>query len=179
MKYVSIDAETNGLWGNPFAVAAVVYNEEGEQEDAVIFRCPIEGEIDSWVEENVLPEMEGIEETHNSLTEMLASFGEWWMANKDGATVVWHMGHVVEAYLFRLLVEGGYIGEWDAPYVPVEVAMLLGAAGEAPDSVDKYMEKYGLIEPILVGGTHNPLYDALVAAEVFFHLKERGLTGNL
>ena len=179
MRYISIDVESNGLWGSPFAIAAVVYDERGEELERAVWRCPIEGEVDSWVRENVLPNLEGVEETHDSLAEMLASFGEWWIRNKEGAVALWHMGHVVEAGLFRLLVEGGYIGVWDAPYVPIEVSMLLAAANEQPDSVDTYVEKYGLEKPVLVGGTHNPLYDALVAGAVFFHLKERGLTGNL
>ena len=178
-SYISIDAETNGLWGQPFQISAVVYTAEGKEIERVSFRCPIEGEINSWVADNVLPQLEGVEVTHSSLAEMLAAFGKWWMAHKEGATAMWHMGHVVEAYVFRLLVEGGHIGEWDAPYVPIELSMLLASAGEPADSVDSYMEKHGLPKPELTGGTHNALYDALVAGTVFFHLKERGLVGNL
>ncbi len=80
------------------------------------------------------------------------------------------MGYVVESNLFRLMVRGGHIGEWDAPYVPVEVAEHLRIAGYAADSVDSYMESAGLKKPEVVGGTHNPLYDAMVAASVYFDL---------
>lgn len=168
--FISIDAETNGLWGNPFAVAMVVYSETGVELSRVTFRCPIEGSVNPWVEANVLPEMAEIAETHSSYEEMLQAIGAWWMENKDGATALWHMGHVVESYLFRELVRVGAIGEWDAPYVPVEVSQVLADNGFRPDSVDTYLEEKGLPKPELVGGTHNPLYDAVVAATVYFDL---------
>jgi hypothetical protein len=109
---------------------------------------------------------------YDSLDELLAAFGRWWMEHKEGATALWHMGHVVEAGLFRLLVEGGHIGEWDAPYTPIEVAEHLRLAGFAPDSVDGYLEERGLEKPEVAGGTHNPLYDCLVALEVYNDLQK-------
>jgi len=81
------------------------------------------------------------------------------------------MGHVVEAQLFRLMVEGGHLGPWDAPYVPVEISEVLRCNGYAPDSVDKALEALGLEKPVVEGGTHNPLYDAMVAAAVYFAIK--------
>ena len=169
---VSIDAETNGLWGYPFAVALVVYNEDGKGVDQFVGRCPIEGTVDGWVAENVLPAMEGIPVTHPALDALLADAAAFWLKYKSqGAEALWHMGHVVEAYLFRLMVERGYLGMWDAPYTPVEVAEILRCKGFAPDSVDSAAEKLGLPKPQVVGGTHNPLYDAEVAATVYFALK--------
>ena len=170
---ISIDAETNGLWGNPFAIAAVKYNKEGVEEARFVGRCPIEGDINPWVEENVLPEMGAIEETHASLQSLLADFGKWWLANKEGASAMWHMGHVVETYLFRLMVEGSHIGEWDAPYTPVELSEHLRLAGHAPDSVDSYMESAGIEKPDVEGGSHNPLFDAIAAAKVYFDLQQQ------
>lgn len=62
----SFDAETNGLWGQAFAVAAVLFDENGDEVARFVGRCPIEGEVNPWVKENVLPEMEGIPVTHKS-----------------------------------------------------------------------------------------------------------------
>lgn len=166
---ISIDAETNKLWGQPFAVAFVIIDEQGEELERALFRCPIADPVNSWVKENVLPEMAAIQETHGSLEEMLAAIGEWWVSRKD-ATAMWHMGHIVEAGLFRLLVEGGHIGEWDAPYVPIEVSQLLKDCGYAGDSVDGYAKQHDLKIEDVEGGTHNPLYDCLVTNAVYMHL---------
>jgi len=82
------------------------------------------------------------------------------------------MGHIVEAHVFRELHRTGAIGEWDAPYTPIEVSELLRSAGYAADSVDGYLETNNLQIPTVVGGTHNPLYDCIVAAEVYFDLSK-------
>lgn len=55
MKIFSWDCETNGLWGRAFAIGAVVY-EDGVEVKTFYARCPIEGKVDTWVEENVLPQ---------------------------------------------------------------------------------------------------------------------------
>ena len=98
---------------------------------------------------------------------MLKEFSNIYMSKKN-ATVIWHMGHIVETHLFRELKRLGLIGDWDAPYVPIEVSALLAVVGEKPDSVDSYVEKYNIKRPN--GSTHNPLYDCEVTAKVFEHL---------
>jgi hypothetical protein len=214
-KIISIDAETNGLWGKPFAIAAIIYelktvkclyvanhseyvqaelkfirvlNEEelapqssGYTECRVlrvpkwvetnkfIARLPDSAITDKWVKANVLPALASLPVTHGTTYDMLADFAAFYMKHKDADTL-WHMGHVVEAYLFRLLVQNRLIGEWDAPYCPIEVSEHLRQAGEKPDNVDAYAKKIGVTTEY--GNTHNPLYDCEVAARVFFHLKK-------
>jgi len=172
-KIISVDAETNGLWGQPFAVAFIMYDAFGVELDRATFRCPIEGNVNQWVKEHVLPEMGAIPLTHSSYEDMLESVGQWWLANKEGASVLWHMGHVVEAHLYRELHRIGCIGDWDAPYVPIELSCLLESAGYPADSVDNYISEKGLSLPDFKGGTHNPLYDAAAAASVYFDLKSK------
>ena len=164
-KFMSVDAETDGLWGQPFAVAAVVYQVvEGvlvEQDRICLFYG---ADIKStWVKENVLPTLD-MEPTNSSYHTMLEEFAHFYLENKS-ATVLWHMGHVVEAFLFRELQSLGLIGEWDAPYTPVEVATMLQLAGYDPSSVDSYARDTQMVLP--KGSTHNPLYDCIVAARVF------------
>lgn len=55
-KVFSVDAETNGLYGQAFAIAAVVY-ENGAKIAEFLARCPITGAIDPFVKENVIPQM--------------------------------------------------------------------------------------------------------------------------
>lgn len=168
-KYLSLDAETDGLWGNPFAIGMIVYETvEGKLRkiEETFWRLPNEVVKSEWVITNVLPTLD-FPVTHESYEEMLKDFSEKYMSKKNAA-VVWHMGHIVEAYLFRELHRLGFIGDWDAPYVPIEVSALLAAVGEKADSVDSYVEKYNIEKP--TGSTHNPLYDCEVTAKVFEHL---------
>ena len=170
-KIFSFDAETNGLWGQAFSIAAIVY-ENGVEVARFIGRCPIEGETNGWVAENVLPNMEDIPVTHSSYNELLADFAKFYLANKADAHVIVHMGFIVEVKLLRDAYNNSNIGEWDAPYPLIDVAGNLQQAGEDQTSVDAYVKKYGL-KVRDFGTTHNPLYDSEVAAVVFQHLQGR------
>lgn len=167
MNIISIDAETNALWGIPFAVAAIVYENEKEV-DRFVARISSENVTDQWVKDNVLPTLD-FPETHGSYESMLLDFSEFYIRHKN-ATALWHMGHVVESFLFRECVRLGFIGQWDAPYTPIEVSEHLRQKGYSPDSVDSYAKEQLL--PLPKGSTHNPLYDCEVAARVFFHLNQ-------
>lgn len=160
-KIISIDTETNGLWGKAFAIAGVVY-ENGKEVDRFIARCPIAEETNSWVAENVLPKMVDIEETRNSYPSMLYAFNQFLKKHKDGK-VLTHMGHIVEANLFRDMHELGIIGDFEAPYEWYDVCLLFG------DSVDSYNRIHGIMVEDVKGGTHNPLYDCVSAFKAFWH----------
>lgn len=172
MKIFSFDAETNGLWGEAFSIAAIVYNEDGKEEARFLGRCPIVGETNSWVAENVLPTMKDIPVNYSSYNEMLTAFAEFYLANKADASIIAHMSFIVEVKLIKDMHIAGLIGDWDAPYPLIDIAGNLQQAGEDPTSVDKYVEKYGL-EVRDFGTTHNPLYDSEVAAVVYMHLMEK------
>lgn len=166
---LSVDAETDGLWGLPFAIGAVVYNENGVEITRYVGKSNVPP-TNSWVVENVEPKLQDIPVVGdtNALLNDFAKFYTY-MRNQYDVTVLWHMGHVVEAFLFRLLVEKGLIGEWDAPYIPIEVSAYLQQAGYKPDSVDAYISANGL--SVEYGGTtHNPLYDCIAAYRVWEHI---------
>lgn len=168
MKIFSFDAETDGLWGNPFAVAAIVY--DGGQETArFIARLPDNVVSNQWVVENVLPTLSDVSPTHETYEAMLADFAAFYLAHKAGADCICHMGYIVEAHLLREMFRLGFIGEWDAPYPLYDVSGNLQAAGEDPTSVDAYAKKHHL-EIADYGTTHNPLYDCEVAARVYLSL---------
>ena len=170
-KTFSFDAETNSLWGKPFSIAAIVY-EDGIEVNRFVGRCPIEGETDSWVEENVLPQMKGIKETHGSYDKLLADFARFYLANKENADVIAHMCVPVESSLIKDMHDGGHIGDWDAPFPLIDIAGNLQQVGEDPTSVDKYAKKNAIeVDPKdFAGGTHNPLFDSAQAAAVYHHL---------
>ena len=169
MKLFSFDAETNGLWGQPFSIAAIVYGENGQEEARFIGRCPIDGKTNEWVKDNVLPQMTEISETHESYDELLVDFAEFYKANKADADIIVHMGVPVESSLIKDMHNKGYIGDWDGPFPLIDIAGNLQQANEDSTSVDTYVKKYGL-EVRDFGSTHNPLYDSEVAAVVYRHL---------
>jgi len=174
-KIFSFDAETDGLWGNPFAVAAIVY-EDGKETNRFIGRLSDFAVTNKWVMENVLPTLENIAPTHETYEAMLSDFAIFYMANKADADCICHMGYIVEAHLLREMHRLGFIGDWDAPYPLFDVSGNLQAAGEHPTSVDGYAKKHSL--PLSdFGTTHNPLYDCEVAAKVYLHLKNPTING--
>lgn len=166
-KIFSFDAETDGLWGNPFAVAAIVY-ENGAEVGSICLRLPDSVVANQWVKDNVLPTLQNIPVTHDNYEEMLRDFAAFYMQQKE-ADVICHMGYIVEAHLLREMHRLEFIGDWDAPYPLLDVSGNLQSAGEDPTSVDSYAKKQGL-QISDYGTTHNPLYDCEVAAKVYLHL---------
>lgn len=167
-KVLSIDAETNGLYGQAFAIGAVLMDKEtGKEEQRFLARCPIEGAVDSFVAENVIPQMEEITETHTDYKSMLAEFIHFFKENKENADTIVHMGVPVEAKLFVDAVEFGLMGPFDGPYPLVDIA----AYQEIWDSVDGYNAKHGIVVPDCNGGTHNPLYDRYAAALAYRYVR--------
>lgn len=173
MRLMSIDAETNGLWGEAFSIGAVIMSKEGDVIETIAYRCPIKGRVNEFVQENVLPEMEELPITHKNYYHMLTDFMLWYKERKEDCTVIVHMGLPVEAKLFIDARSVGIIGEWEAPYPLVDISAL----PEIGTSVDTYNKTNGIEVLDLVGGTHNPLYDSVSAALAYIHWLEtyRGL----
>jgi len=164
-KIFSLDAETNWLRWQAFAIAAVVELPDGTKKEFV-WRCPIFEEVNPWVSENVLPQMKWIQETYESYEELLAAFSKFYLENKDQADVIVHMWVPVEAKLFIDAHKNGNIGDWDWPFPLLDISAL-------PDigtSVDSYNQKHGIEIPSFEWGTHNPLYDSYAALEAYKHL---------
>lgn len=166
-KILSLDAETNGLYGDAFAIGAILMDKEtGKEERRFLARCPIFGEVDSFVKDNVLPELSDVEDTHVSYKAMLNAFIDFFKANKEDADVIVHMGVPVEAKLFIDAVKMEFMGPFDGPYPLVDIA----AYPEIWDSVDSYNKEKGIVVPDCSGGTHNPLYDCYAAALAYRHV---------
>lgn len=178
-KIFSFDAETNGLWGDPFTVAAIVYELQSGgnwvEMDRFIARLSNDAVSDQWSRKNVLPALATMPVTHNNhpanpefdYAEMLSSFATFYHKHRLDADIICHMGYIVEAHLLREMYRLGFIGTESAPYPLYDVSGNLQQAGEDPLNVDKYAAKYNLQ---IVGTTHNPLYDCEVAAKVYIHL---------
>jgi len=173
-KIFSFDAETDGLWGQAFAISAAVY-EDGTLAATFTAYLGPDGVTDSWVKENVLPKLGDLAVTHADYDAMLASFAKFYLGNKKDAEVIAHMGVPVEAKVLLDMHARGLIGDWDGPFPFLDVASVLKARGEDPTSVDKYNERNGLMahRSEVVGLTpHHPLYDSIAAAIAYMHLMQ-------
>lgn len=190
-KILSFDAETDGLWGQPFAIAAIVYEYKNAISPASWYAGnpgtsqPIpQGWIETarflarlsddvvkndWVKENVLPAIQNVDPTHETYEDMLRDFSDFYMQNKNEADVICHMGFPVEAHLLREMHRLGFIGDWDGPFPLIDIAGNLKQSGENPKSVDEYAKKHAL-KISDYGSTHNPLYDCEVAARSYINL---------
>jgi hypothetical protein len=80
-KILSLTIYTNGLFGQPFAIGAVVYNNDiSDNYEEIHFeaRCPIRGKIDVHTQQDILTKIKEIKLTHSSYRKMLASFAQFY-----------------------------------------------------------------------------------------------------
>lgn len=164
MRIISVDAEANGLWGEAFAIAAVV-REDGVQTAGFMGMCPIKGEVNEFVENIVLPQLKGIPVTHDSYEDLLKDFTNFYKLHREDSTCIVHVALPVESKLFIDAHELGYIGDWGAPFPLVDIS----AIPEINVSVDEYNKKHNIEVQVYEGGTHNPLYDCTAAALAYEH----------
>lgn len=187
MKILSFDAETNGLWGQPYAIAAVVYecvptvygdarNHFGPQPKwqkvaEFTLQCSV-----IPVNEFVSKNMEQIKDIPfaSSYEELLSKFAEFYNTHNTSETkFIVHMGYIVESFLIRELYNHGFIGEWSGPYSETlapwhDVSQDLEKAGLNPARIDEYIANNNLMKI----NAHNPLYDCEAALLTYLHLNK-------
>lgn len=163
--FLSIDAESNGLYGQAFSIAAARYNSNGEETDTFIGRCPIEGKPIEFVANEVLPVMQDVPITHSSYDSLLEDFIKFYKFHRrDTPDVIAHVCVPVEARLFIDAFNKGFIDQFEGPHPLTDIA----AYHEIGVSVDTYLMHHN----IRVAGecsTHNPLYDSRAAAAAYVH----------
>jgi hypothetical protein len=172
MKILSLDFETKGLYGQAHA-AALTVRDSGKEVFSWQGRIDWEPETGDWWADKI-HSLASIPVTARYCGELEEQFWALFQEHKDGAVVIAHMPHPVESGVFRRCVERDIPGrQWSGPYPSIhDVATLLLLAGEAPDSVDAYAKKYG-ITCEFNGSPHHPMYDAVIAAQVWEHLYSR------
>lgn len=173
-KTFSVDAETNGLYGQPFSIAALILTRQGHESDRFVARCPIAGPVDPFVVKSVLPQMTDIEETHASYETMLADFAEFYLRYRKKSYVVAQVPYPVETGFFRTMVETGLIDELQGPYPFYDTAsMLRDRMGSS--SIQRLFKEHPELEQqangLYEGQVHNPLRDCATAGVVFNYLR--------
>ena len=188
IKLFSFDAETPHLWGGAFSIGAVV-TENGITVAKFVGTCPIEGQVDPWVAENVLPFCD--DPDYPDFDSLLRAFAQFYHQHKKGAIFIAHVGCPVEAYLLRCMYERGlFESAFDAPFPLHEVSTMLLSSnimrGTSFDtlSVDKTVTEiwddlpenvknaYQDATKPIQGKTHNPLWDSYQAGLVAYYLMQ-------
>jgi hypothetical protein len=160
-KLFSFDAETNGLYGEVWAVGAVLLG--AARTEAGMFPVTFSGQLDPsvvtdpWTREHVVPVVDL--PRYETRVELLDTFWAFWLAHRTGADCVGDFAAPVEAGLFRACVELDVAGrQWNGPYPLHELGTLLLARGLDPE-LDR-REFAGRLDLV----AHDPLADAMAQA---------------
>ena len=166
MKVFSVDAETDGLYGLAFAIAATVRVDGVEV--ASFSGCVSDAFVsNAWVRENVLPALGDMPITHPTQVHLEESFWQFWMANREGSACIAHCGSPVESGLFRRCVERDVTSrQFSGPFPLHELGTLLLSRALDPTSIDSVINEGRLTVPFS-GVPHHPMYDAAAAAVVW------------
>lgn len=157
MKIFSVDAESDGLYGEIWAIGACVYDTSGPDIEGFAGQIDQKFVSDPWVLENIVPVVD-LPRFETGL-DLLNAFWDFWMAHRDSSLCVVDFGAPVEAFLFRCAVGINPAARtWHGPYPMHELGTALLLAGEDPDvNRREYIGRPDLV-------THNPYDDALAAA---------------
>lgn len=160
MKILSLDVESNGLHGEPFAVGAVVFDAETlTVVDQFAGRAEVNGSVDLFVLKHVLDAVKPLTKYQNARY-LRAAFWSWYKAAGFEAVFA-DVGYPVETR-FLSLCQKEMEDFWDGPYPLHEVGTLLLVAGVDPDvNREAYIADFKLEQEFVA---HNPLDDALVSA---------------
>jgi hypothetical protein len=166
---ISIDVESNGLYGQPFCVGAVEMDWGGRVISQFLARCPLDQVEEEWVLENVIPALEGIERTHDSLESLQKDFVTWLVttaARLKNPIFLVDVGFPVDCnFIYSALksqsMEPGkkWVRERYSPYILLDLASVLAGAGFDPDENRLEMAR-SLAGDEWGGAKHNPVCDA-------------------
>jgi hypothetical protein len=174
-KLLSFDLEANGLHGEVFAVGALVIDMQGKVLDQFTGRTKIVGQVDPWVEKNVLPSLGDMPLTHKTYRDLREAFWRWYLATESESDyVIVSNGYPVE-YRFLLKCQDENLPEryWQHPFPILDLTSMLIQAG----SETAKRASHEASQAISGFARHNPLDDAKLA--VFTACKLFQITGKL
>lgn len=163
-KLLCFDLEANGLHGPVFAVGAVVMDRSGKAHEEFTARCDIDGEIDPWVKENVLPAITDMPMTHKNYKELREAFWSWYVVNEPKSDyVLVSNGYPVE-YRFLIQCQEDSLDEryWQHPFPILDLTSLM---------VQAKADGARMVRQIAMSSDlsrHHPLHDAIMTAKAAF-----------
>lgn len=151
-----LDVESNGLDGKAFAVGWVV-TDHGKVVHEEFLRCPINGTVDPWVLENVIPHLPPI--NCESPEDLRLRFWQSWIALKEAGVTVWaDCGFPVETnFLSACVKDDPEVRKWQSPYPLHEIATVFEMKGLDPTA------KYDRLADEIA---HHPTGDAKQSARL-------------
>ncbi len=168
MDILSFDVESNGLHGQGFAIGAILTNDYGTVTEFTA-RCPIDGPVDLWVLENVLPALDDMQETHTSYESMLDDFYVFLRRHSKDAKTLTFIPWPVETRVLSDIFSSDVDRWFEGPFPLTDLSTALDTLGFHATSDSDYMRNHNLI--VEFNGTgHHPLYDAYVADVIYRHL---------
>lgn len=158
MNIFCFDAETDGLYGEAFAIGAVVMNENGEILEVFSEKCLFPGIQSQWVRENCLIHLDDIKDC-GSRKQLREDFWAFYMKHRDHCTIMADVSYPVEAGLLRACVKDDpEKREFMGPYPLIDIASLFFANG-----IDPHTNRMEFIQE--QRRPHNPLDDAITSAK--------------
>jgi len=162
--FFSIDVESMGLLGKPFAVGWVVVDEQNDEKEEGYLRCShntkgVSLEDMEWMHENVFPHLS--EANCEDLKELIDEFwAAWERANKkyENLTMVCDVPFPVETNFLSTCLQELGLGRNASPYPLIDVASVLLASGRDP--LGDY-DRHGKEFP-----AHHPTNDARQSARL-------------
>jgi hypothetical protein len=153
--FICFDVESMGLHGPAFAVGAVVFKDGIEIETLFartkdFYSIRFDQEDFSWVNENVLPNLEP--PTHDSGLGMEDALWELWIRHSaEGAVLVADVIWPVEAKFLSDIInpyKGNFVErKWKGPYPLIDVASIFAALGEPPQT-DRLEDELPVHHPV-------------------------------
>jgi len=157
MNIFCFDAETDGLYGEVFAIGAVVMNELGEVLDRFSQKCMVPEIQSEWVRENCLPHLTQIEDCADRAL-LRENFWNFYMKYRESCLIMADTAYPVEASLMRKCVEEDLPSrEFLGPYPLLDISAMFAAHG-----IDPHIERAKFAGA--QGTAHNPLDDAMISA---------------
>lgn len=174
-KYMVVDVESNGLYGQPFIVCFYLNNKsvKKERDKITSFRCEIEGTVDPWIANNIIPVNQDIPVDCKSYSELLQKCYDFWIKHKESyPKVVSHMAYPVETNFFREMITKNSSEIFYDEIYPgfYDLWMLLKLYGETGDSVTSFLKKHNAMKNYMV---HNCVDDCIAEAKAYEILKTK------
>jgi hypothetical protein len=117
-KIMMFDVESNGLYGEGFAVGAVVSNVDFVGTCTIIERFELMADIevtDNWVRKNVLQHLKDMPKV-SSVKELRTKFYEFYMRNKEVCLIYSDCNYPVETNFLSAIVSDNESRCWDMPF---------------------------------------------------------------
>ena len=165
-RILCFDVETNGLHGDAFAVGAVVMNDGGGVQDQFTGRTKIVGQVNPWVEKNVLPAIADLPFTYPSEKDLREGFWKWYITAEAASDyVLVGNGYPVEyRFLMKCQEDNLEARYWQHPFPILDLFSLLIQIGDRSAKsrlLNEIMREHNL-------SLHNPLDDAKMTALAAF-----------